>query len=264
MVGEEEVSIGVARASGVVTESAGLLTVEDVAERLGVGRVTIYRWCREGRLPCLKVGRGWRVRPEALEDFLRRSEVPATLAAQLQTFIQVPDSLIGIAQDRELLHRLDAAFFEVGAARGGLLVKFMGGEPDEDERTLGQSLRSNGLDVDGLREQGRFRFEAETDPAGGRVATLSRLLEEADADRTIWATFNWTERIGLGEALEQQEALARLVGDRQFVVKTAVLEHVADGWPPDTRRRAQQVHSGTVWISRAGVSLSRISPLPAA
>jgi excisionase family DNA binding protein len=33
-----------------------LLTVEDVAKYMGVGRVTVHRWCREGRLPCSKVG----------------------------------------------------------------------------------------------------------------------------------------------------------------------------------------------------------------
>ncbi|MDP9456718.1 MAG: DNA-binding protein [Actinobacteria bacterium] len=46
--------------------------VEKVAGYLGVGRVTVYRWCREGRLPCLKVGKYWRVRRGALGDFLRR------------------------------------------------------------------------------------------------------------------------------------------------------------------------------------------------
>jgi excisionase family DNA binding protein len=246
----------------LVQENAGLLTVEDVSERLGVGRVTIYRWCREGRLPCLKVGRGWRIRREALEDFLRGSEIPVTLAAQLQAFIRVPDSLIGIAQNRELLHRLDAAFFEVAAARGGLLVKFYGGEPDETEETLSEILRSNGLDVERLRNEGRFRFERDNDPAHGRVGSLQRLIEEAAVGRTIWATFNWTQHVDLDLALEQQESLAGLVDDQRLVVKTAVLEDIADGWAPDTRRRAQKVHSGTVWVSEAGVSLSRISPLP--
>ncbi len=34
-----------------------LLGVAEVADYLGVGMVTVYRWCREGRLPCLKVGK---------------------------------------------------------------------------------------------------------------------------------------------------------------------------------------------------------------
>jgi excisionase family DNA binding protein len=61
-----------------------LLGVSEVAEYLGVGTVTVYRWCREGRLPCLKVGKSWRIRQEALEDFLSRGERPATLVGQLR------------------------------------------------------------------------------------------------------------------------------------------------------------------------------------
>jgi excisionase family DNA binding protein len=54
-----------------VVAKKDLLSAEDVAGYLGVGQVTVYRWCREGRLPCLKIGKSWRIRRTALEDFLR-------------------------------------------------------------------------------------------------------------------------------------------------------------------------------------------------
>src|SRR5918997_3347838 len=104
-----------------------LLSAGDVAGLMGVKETTIWRWCREGHLPCLKVGKHWRVRREALEDFLRCSERSTTLVGQLSSFLQVPDSVLAIAQNLDLLHRLDAAFFQVGDAHGGLLVKFYGG-----------------------------------------------------------------------------------------------------------------------------------------
>lgn len=91
-----------------------LLGVTEVAEYLGVGTVTVYRWCREGRLPCLKVGRSWRIRREALEDFLRRGERSATLVGQLRGFLGVPDCVIAVAETPELLRQLDAAFMQVG------------------------------------------------------------------------------------------------------------------------------------------------------
>jgi excisionase family DNA binding protein len=47
-----------------------LLSAEDVARYFGVGQITIYRWCKEGRLQCIKLGKQWRIRREALEDFL--------------------------------------------------------------------------------------------------------------------------------------------------------------------------------------------------
>ena len=51
-----------------------LLSAEEVAAYFGVERTTVYRWGREGRMPCLKIGKHWRVRREELEDFLREAE----------------------------------------------------------------------------------------------------------------------------------------------------------------------------------------------
>src|SRR5436305_1663403 len=96
-----------------------LLGTEEVAEYLGVGQVTVYRWCREGSLPCLKIGRRWRVRREALEEFVRRSERSQTLTGRLRAFLEVPDNVMAISQNRQLMHRLDAAFFRVGEPPAG-------------------------------------------------------------------------------------------------------------------------------------------------
>jgi excisionase family DNA binding protein len=215
-----------------------LLSVEEVAEYLGVVPMTVYRWCRESRLPCLKIGRVWRIRREALEDFLKSAERPATLVGQLGSFLTVPDNVIAIAQDRELLHRLDAAFFKVGEAQGGMLVKFAGGEPDvlEDEaRTI---LERHGLEVRRLEEEGRFRLSQERGPLDERRELLERLVkEEADSGRTVWASFNWAEHVDLETALGQQDALTDVFESNQLVVKTAVLEEVADGWPAKAQRR---------------------------
>src|ERR671928_1912479 len=105
-----------------------LLGAADVAGLIGVKETTVYRWCKEGKLPCLKVGKHWRIRRGVLEDFLEESGRPRTLVGQLDSFLRVPDSVLVIAQDIDILHRLDAAFFRVGEARGGLLVKFYSGE----------------------------------------------------------------------------------------------------------------------------------------
>src|ERR687895_408378 len=103
-----------------------LLSAEDIAELMGVKETTVWRWCREGNLPCLKVGKHWRVRRGALDGFLRRLQPPATLVGQRRPFLRVPDNVPALAQNIDVLHRLDAAFFQVGDALGGLLVKFYG------------------------------------------------------------------------------------------------------------------------------------------
>jgi excisionase family DNA binding protein len=103
------------------TPETELLGAEDVARLVGVKETTVYKWCKEGKLSSLKVGKHWRIRREALEDFLKRSEHPVTLAGQLGSFLREPDSVLAIAQNIDILHRLDAAFFRVGESRGGEL-----------------------------------------------------------------------------------------------------------------------------------------------
>src|SRR5215203_5310530 len=155
-----------------------LLAVADVAGMIGVKETTVYRWCKEGKLPCLKIGKHWRIRRGVLEDFLRESERPRTLVGQLSSFLRVPDSVLGIAQNIDILHRLDAAFFRVGEARGGLLVKFFAGEEHSEEELL-SDFEENGLEAGRLKREGRLLMRAEEEPLGGtRGEQLGRLIEE--------------------------------------------------------------------------------------
>jgi excisionase family DNA binding protein len=244
------------------TQNKELLSAEDVAELVGIKESTVWRWCREGRLPCLKVGKHWRVRRETLEDFLEQSERSTTLVGQLSSFLQVPDNVLAIAQNTDILHRLDAAFFQVGEARGGLLVKFYGGE-NHSEDELRADFEENGLEVRRLERDGRFFMRPEEDPLDGREEMLGRLVEEkASEGRTVWASFNWVLQVDLDTALEQQERLTEIVDTRQLVVKTAALEEVIDEWPSAELRRAQSSHSATILASESGLSLSRATPMP--
>ena len=53
-----------------------------------------------------------------------------------------------------------------------------------------------------------------------------------------------------------------MVEGSELVVKTAVLGEVVDEWPGKALRRAQVLHSGTIWLSEAGLALSRVTPPP--
>jgi len=240
-----------------------LLSTEDVARYMGVGAVTVHRWCREERLPCLKIGKHWRIRRESLESFLEQSERSESLVGRLRPFLEVPDNVLVVAQDREMMHRLDAAFFQVGEAQGGALVKYVGGELWDSLDDARTDLEHHGLEVRRLEEEGRFRFVSEPDPQGGRVEELRRLLsEEADSGRSVWVSFDWLEQIDLEAALKQQQALRQIVQEGKLVLKTAVLEEVVDEWPGKMVRRAQVLHGGTIWLSESSLALSRVTPPP--
>lgn len=242
-----------------------LLDTERVAEYLGVGQVTVWRWCREGVLPCLKVGRSWRIRRSSLEEFLKQRERPSTLAGQLGSFFTMPDNVIGIVQNRYLMHALDAAFFRAGEARGGLLVKFAGGEPEQSDEEAHTDLERHGLEVTRLEREGRFRLLPEPGPTNNRADALISLLgDEGGEDRVVWASFDWSVRVDLDEALRQQEAMATLTEEGcPLVLKTAVLEEVMEEWHMKELRRVRKVHSGIIWLSESGLSLSRVMPRPA-
>ena len=143
-----------------------LLAATDVAELIGIKETTVYRWCKEGKLPCLKIGKHWRIRRGVLENFLKESERPGTLVGQLSSFLRVPDNVLAIAQNIDILHRLDAAFFRVGEARGGLLVKFYAGEEHSEEELLSE-FEGNGLQASRLKREGRLLMRAEEEPLGG-------------------------------------------------------------------------------------------------
>jgi excisionase family DNA binding protein len=249
----------------VVERLEDLLGTEEVAGYLGVGQVTVYRWCREGSLPCIKIGRRWRVRRQALEEFIRKSERSETLTGRLRAFLEVPDNVMAIAQNRSLMHRMDASFFRVGEARGGTLVKYhreVEGMPTADE--LRDEFVRNGLEVGRLEAEGTLRFISEGGEPGERLEEVERLVaEEGSEGRSVWVDFNWEQDLDLEAVLEQQRAFTGLIEDSQLVIKTAVLEGALDGWRGETQRRAQVMHAGTVWLSESGLALSRITPPPA-
>jgi excisionase family DNA binding protein len=239
-----------------------LLAATDVAELIGVKETTVYRWCKEGKLPCLKIGKHWRIRRGVLEDFLKESERPRTLVGQLDSFLRVPDNVLAIAQNIDILHRLDAAFFRVGEARGGLLVKFYAGEVHSEEELL-LDFEQNDLEARRLKREGRLLMRAEEEPLGGsRGEQLGRLIEEGGEGSTVWASFNWARPVELQTALEQQKRLSELIDTSQLVVKTAAIEEALHEWTASQLRQVQSTHSAIIVASEDELSLSRATPMP--
>ena len=55
-----------------MTNERLLLTVEEAARRLGIGRTLAWQLVRDGQLPSVRLGRLVRVPARALEDWLKR------------------------------------------------------------------------------------------------------------------------------------------------------------------------------------------------
>jgi putative molybdopterin biosynthesis protein len=51
-------------------EQYTFLTPQEVSDLLRVSVQTVRRWIKEGGLPAYKVGRGWRIREQDLNDWL--------------------------------------------------------------------------------------------------------------------------------------------------------------------------------------------------
>jgi len=47
-----------------------VMTIAEVAEYLRIPRGSVYKLAQRGRIPCQKVGRHWRFRREAIEQWL--------------------------------------------------------------------------------------------------------------------------------------------------------------------------------------------------
>ena len=54
----------------------GILTVQQVAEKLQVNQETVYRWLRNGKLIGYRANRLWRIAEESLQRFLERGQRP--------------------------------------------------------------------------------------------------------------------------------------------------------------------------------------------
>jgi hypothetical protein len=150
----------------------------------------------------------------------------------------------------------------VADARGGVLVKYYHEDLDSAE-SLQSDLEREGLEVSRLEEEGRLRLAALGTLEEERTEALRRLITEQTSEgRSVWASFNWNDRLDLDAALRQQEELSQLVEDSRFVAMTAMLERVVDDWPGTLLREAQVMHSGTLWLTESGLALTRVVPPP--
>jgi excisionase family DNA binding protein len=54
-----------------MTDTEKLLNVKEVSDYLGVTKITLYSWIKEGKLVAFKFGRSFRIKEKDLENFIK-------------------------------------------------------------------------------------------------------------------------------------------------------------------------------------------------
>jgi excisionase family DNA binding protein len=114
------------------------LSIEAAAQHLGLESATVQQRCRDGALLSLRIGRSWCIRRSVVEEsFLGRDKRSQKLVGRLGYLLEIPDNLLMIAQNQQLMRELDVGFFKVADARGGTLTKYY-----DDNMKSADELRS--------------------------------------------------------------------------------------------------------------------------
>lgn len=61
------------------------LSVEHIAEHLGVSKETIYRWLERKKIPAHRVGKQWRFQTSEVDEWVRRGEASSEPLSNTQS-----------------------------------------------------------------------------------------------------------------------------------------------------------------------------------
>jgi excisionase family DNA binding protein len=237
-----------------------MITAEEAATLLGVLPVTVYRWCRAGRLRCEKPGKHWRIPRAEVLRIVHGAAPAVTLVEHLDAFLTMPDHVLVIAEDMESLRQADAAIFAVGASSDAHLVKVF--NPAQLSRHAHRAAyRRHGFAVERLEAAGRFDWLDAPDPCS--AVTQIRAVLAAHADRPTWTIFDWVGPAEAAAALEHLQALQHLTAAHPLVVAVGVVEPEPTHWPPlEQQWQVMTAIRGMIRLGQAGLVLSRVVPGP--
>ena len=54
------------------------LSVEEIAEHLGISKETVYRWLEKRRIPAHRIGKLWKFRPSEVDDWVLNGQAGDT------------------------------------------------------------------------------------------------------------------------------------------------------------------------------------------
>jgi excisionase family DNA binding protein len=136
-----------------------LLTVEETANYLRVAPNTVYRWCRDGKLTAIKLGKEWRISPGDLEAFVSSRRTGERMAPVEKVFsgnLRPPEHVLVMMTDPDAVYELEAEFFQIGRQQGRKLYKGCWWQHPDDVR---QQYAKANLPVDEWEREGWLAIE---------------------------------------------------------------------------------------------------------
>ncbi len=136
-----------------VESAMDYLTIKEAAKILKVHTNTIYKMCRQGFLPAVKIGKEWRINSDKLDQFLEEGidGNSAKIIQNRSSRVMESGHILGIFSDRDEFLNFERTFFR-SAPRGRyrLLKGCWWQNPDDVRRDL---LKS-GLPIADLETRG--------------------------------------------------------------------------------------------------------------
>ncbi len=120
------------------------LTVQETAELLKVHTNTIYKMCRSGLLPAVKLGKDWRINSEKLDRFLEKETGANAMAKGHSVEFLAPGHVLGIFRNQTEFTDFERTFFLSAPAGTYRLLKGCWWQDPDDFR---QDLEDSGLPV---------------------------------------------------------------------------------------------------------------------
>ncbi len=131
------------------------LTIQEVAQILKAHTNTVYKMCREGRLPCVKIGKAWRIDRTKFVEFME-SGTKQKVEDPLLGF--VGDALkgghvLGVFTEQDHIAEFELEFFKAAPKDGRQLLKACWWQHPDDVR---QYLARGGIPVEAMEASGSF------------------------------------------------------------------------------------------------------------
>lgn len=200
-----------------------LLTVEEVAKLLKAHTNTVYKMCRQGRLPSVKMGKEWRIDKQKLMESMMEGPHPSQESGDDKKTMQdfKPGHTLVLTKDREDVWDYEVDFLKKNSGKGYLLYKGCWWQKPEQVR---KRFTEKGFDIHKLESNGQLIIDDLDE-----ICKQSGPLSAADAWRSKahWAVRNgFKGMIGCGSPI-----LSENKSQKDFFTFEEALDGFLDGLP---------------------------------